>query len=194
VDDRGLLERVKRGDEQAFAGLYARHQSAIYRYAMHMCGAAAADDIVQDTFLALLRGQARYDSSRGTVIGYLFGIARHHVAKRLAAAGVELSLDPIDEVDATTGPVAVETPLDVMSRAELVAHVREAIRSLPPVYREAIVLCELQEVDYATAAAIVQCPIGTIRSRLHRAKAMLTTKLATSYSAPLIEPAKRSAR
>src|SRR5262245_3846893 len=161
---------------------------------MHMCGAAAADDIVQDTFMALLRGPARYDSSRGTVIGYLFGIARHHVAKRLAAAGVELSLDPIDAVDAATGPVAVETPLDVISRVELVAHVREAIRSLPPVYREAIALCELQEIDYATAAAIAQCPIGTIRSRLHRAKAMLTTKLATLYSAPLIESAKRSAR
>jgi RNA polymerase sigma-70 factor (ECF subfamily) len=68
--------------------------------------------------------------------------------------------------------------LDDLTRAETIAAVREAIASLPPVYREVVVLCELQEMNYADAAAVVECPIGTVRSRLHRARALLTTKLA----------------
>ena len=188
MDDRALLEQVRRGDERAFSRLYTRHQPAIYRYAMHMCGAAAADDVVQDTFVALLRRPAKYDASRGPLVSYLFGIARHHVLKRLA---IERPLDSLDEadVDAAAGSAADNvTPLDAASRAELVAQVRDAIRTLPPAYREVVVLCELQDMDYAAAAAIMQCPIGTVRSRLHRAKAMLTTKLATLQSASLATP------
>ena len=184
MGERELVERVRRGDRQAFSQLYALHQAAIYRYAAHMCGAVAADDVVQDTFVALLGRPGRFDPSRGSILAYLIGIARHCVAKRLAARGHE-SLDSTDAHedarDAALEP-AVETPLDVVSRGELVAQVREAIQSLPLRYREAVVLCELQEMDYATAAAIMQCPIGTVRSRLHRAKAMLTAKLAECRS------------
>jgi RNA polymerase sigma-70 factor, ECF subfamily len=187
VDDRALLERVRRGDEHAFGQLYARHQSAIYRYALHMCGRAAADDVVQDTFVALLRHPAKYDPSRGPLLNYLFGIARHHVLKRLA---VESLLDPLDE--AVDEEAVHATPLDIVSRSELVAQVRDAIQDLPPVYREAVVLCELQDMDYRAAAAIMQCPIGTVRSRLHRAKAMLMTKLAARQSAPLATARPRS--
>jgi len=191
VDDHALLERVRQGDEQAFSQLYARHQSAIYRYAMHMCGAAAADDVVQDTFVALLRHPAKYDPSRGAVVNYLFGIARHHVSRRLAARGTETPLDrfPLDgdgdDGDGVSATASVETPFEALSRGELVTHVRNAIEALPPAYREAVVLCELQDMDYANAAAIMRCPIGTVRSRLHRAKAMLMTKLATLQRTPL---------
>ena len=180
MDDRALLERVRRGDEHAFARLYARHQSAIYRYALHMCGRTAADDVVQDTFVALFTHPANYDASRGPLLNYLFGIARHHVLKRLA---VESLVDPLDEIVDVEADHA--TPLDVVSRSELVAQVRDAIQGLPPAYREAVVLCELQEMDYAAAAAIMQCPIGTVRSRLHRGKAMLTAKLAALHPPPL---------
>src|SRR5262245_7674616 len=150
-----------------------------------MCGAAAADDIVQDTFVALLGRPGRYDPARGLIIGYLIGIARHHVARRLAARGNESldSGDAFDEARDNAVETPVETPLDVLSRAELVAQVREAIQSLPLPYREAVVLCELQEMDYATAAAVMQCPIGTVRSRLHRARALLTAKLAEHHDA-----------
>jgi len=190
VDDDGLLDRVKRGDRQAFSHLYALYQSAIYRYAAHMCGAAAADDVVQDTFVAMLRQPARFDPARGTILSYLLGIARHHVTKRLASGGHESPLDvdgPPGDGGGVVDPIAADdTPLDVLSREQLVAQLRDAIQSLPPAYREAIVLCELQELDYATAAAIMSCPIGTVRSRLHRAKALLTAKLAAIHRAPLV--------
>jgi RNA polymerase sigma-70 factor (ECF subfamily) len=69
------------------------------------------------------------------------------------------------------------TALDDLTRAETIATVRAAVQSLPPAYREVVVLCELQGLDYAAAASAVQCPIGTIRSRLSRARALLTAKL-----------------
>ena len=59
---------------------------------------------------------------------------------------------------------------------------RAAIASLPAPYREVVVLCELQEMSYVDAATIVQCPVGTVRSRLHRARALLTTKLAVTHA------------
>jgi RNA polymerase sigma-70 factor (ECF subfamily) len=179
---------VRRGDRQAFSELYALHQSAIYRYAAHMCGAAAADDIVQDTFVALLGRPERYDPARGPILGYLIGIARHHVSKRLAASGNE-SLDSggaFDEARESSSETPVETPLDVLNREELVTQLRAAIQSLPLPYREAIVLCELHELDYAAAAAIMRCPIGTVRSRLHRGRALLTAKLAEHQNAAAI--------
>jgi len=179
VDDLGLLERMRRGDEAAFAELFARHRGAVFRYAAHMGGDGVADDVVQEVFLALLRQSARYDASRGSLQAYLIGIARRQVLKR--AAGRHAA-QWIDEEDA--GPADIESqtgnPFEDLSRAEIVARVRAAIAGLPPAFREVVVLCELNEMDYAEAAAVIGRPIGTVRSRLHRARALLTTALAAA--------------
>jgi RNA polymerase sigma-70 factor (ECF subfamily) len=174
VDDVELLHRARRGGEVAFTQLFARHQRVIFRYALHMCGRDAADDIVQETFLAVLKQSGNYDASRGPVVAYLLGIARHSVLKRIGAPG-----GFPDDIDDHAGVLsAPPTALDDLSREESVIAVRAAVESLPPVFREAVVLCELEEMDYASAAGVIGCPIGTVRSRLSRARAMLTTKLA----------------
>jgi len=173
VDDHRLLERACRGDEDAFTRLFGEHQRSIHRYATRMCGADAGDDVVQDTFLAVLRQPGRYDPARGSVASYLFGIARHVILKRLAARYGTAMTDGLD-VDP---PAGGETPLETMARAQDVDSVRAAVDALPVAYREAIVLCDLEEQDYATAAAIMKCPIGTVRSRLHRARALLGARL-----------------
>jgi RNA polymerase sigma-70 factor (ECF subfamily) len=178
VDDSRLLERARRGDEDAFSRLFARHQRSIHRYASHMCGREQADDVVQETFLAVLRQRTRQDAPRGPVGAYLLGIARHVVLKRLGAKYDALAIESLDEADA--GEVAssdAPTPLDALTREETIEAVRAGIASLPAGYREVIVLCELEDLDYAGAAAVIACPIGTVRSRLHRARAMLTTRL-----------------
>ncbi|HEY1303661.1 MAG TPA: RNA polymerase sigma factor [Vicinamibacterales bacterium] len=176
VEDAGLLEGARRGDTSAFSGLFSRYQGPIFRYAAHMCGRDAADDIVQETFLAILRGQGQYDPARGPVVSYLFGIARHLVLKRMTVREMVGFDGDWDEMvsDAERDQATV---LDSMTREETIATVRLAIKSLPPLYREAVVLCELQEMSYEAAAGIAACPVGTIRSRLHRAKALLTAKL-----------------
>jgi RNA polymerase sigma-70 factor (ECF subfamily) len=99
------------------------------------------------------------------------------VLKQMAAAHQTMSFGQDgDETAILESPAC--SPFDELSRAETVDRVRTAIAGLPPVYREAIVLCELNELDYATASAVMDCPIGTVRSRLHRARALLILRLA----------------
>ena len=182
MDDERLLERACKGDADAVSRLFARYQAPIYRYAVHMCGRDAGDDIVQETFLTVMRQPGRYDPARGQVVGYLFGIARHLALRRLTSQGTCAFSGDVDEVDQTAG-AAQETVLDSLTRTETVAAVRAAVRSLPPQYREVIILCELQEMEYAAAAGIIQCPVGTVRSRLHRARMLLSSKLAAMQPA-----------
>jgi RNA polymerase sigma-70 factor (ECF subfamily) len=111
------------------------------------------------------------------VPAYLFGIARRQVLKRLAAQGAALT-DPDDVAESV--PAHGDTPFDAMAREEAIAAVRSAIEQLPPIYREVVVLCELQEMNYADVAAVIECPIGTVRSRLHRARARLLATLAAA--------------
>jgi RNA polymerase sigma-70 factor, ECF subfamily len=175
VDEAALLRRAREGDEGAFAELYARHHKPVYRYAARMCGPDAANDVLQETFVVILERGERFDPSRGTFGAYLFGIARHMVLRQLG---------PKYEVPAIVGdesPLARHQPdaLDALTERERIAAVRAAIASLPPVYREVVVLCDLEELEYPAAAQIVGCPIGTIRSRLHRARALLLSKLTT---------------
>ena len=169
-----MLKRARAGDELAFEELFSRYQRGLYRYALHMCGAATADDIVQDTFLAVLKAGAGFDEHRGTAGAYLFGIARHLVLKRLGSRYVGTT-DGIDGIESRPAPDL--SALDVLSRQETVLAVRSAIASLPPAFRETIVLCELEEMDYQTVAAVLACPIGTVRSRLHRARGLLADRL-----------------
>jgi RNA polymerase sigma-70 factor, ECF subfamily len=169
--DGALVDAMRRGDEQAFAELYERHHPPLYRYALHMCGAAAADDVVQETFTALLRDHG-FDPRKGTLRAYLFGIARYHILRRVEIARAELPLDEEATLDA-----ASDSPFEDVTRAEAVAAVRAAIATLPAVYREAIVLCELEDLPYAAAAEVLGVPLGTVRSRLHRARALLHVKL-----------------
>jgi len=141
----------------------------------------AADRTATGIVLTVLRGTGQYDPGRGPVGGYLFGIARHFVLKRMTSRQT-VSFDDEWEESAIRTERDQSTVLDALTRDETVAAVRLAIRSLPPPYREAIVLCELQEMSYEAAAAIAACPVGTIRSRLHRAKALLLAKLSAARS------------
>ena len=174
MNEAQLLARARAGDEEAFAELFALHQRPIYRYAVHMCGADAADDIVQDTFMALLTHTRTFDDARGSLAAYLFGIARHLILKRLGSR-YNATTDDLDTIGTHAAPDL--SALDLLSRQETVAAVRGAIAELPPAYREAIVLCDLQEMDYQAAAIVLECPLGTVRSRLHRARALLATRL-----------------
>jgi RNA polymerase sigma-70 factor (ECF subfamily) len=173
VDDVGLVQRLLRGDEAAFSTLFERHKAAVYRYALHMRAgdAASADDIVQEVFLAFLQQAARFDSSRGTVVAYLLGIARRQVFRQLGRDRVAEPVDVIDDDMPIAAPMV--DPLEGLTRAETVAQVRLAIAALPPVFQEAIVLCDLNELDYVAAAAVIGCPIGTVGARRGRARAQV---------------------
>ena len=176
MDDSALLGRARRGDETAFSQLFARHQRQVFRYAAYMGGADTADDIVQDTFVAVLRQKDKTDTVTGSVIGYLIGIARHLVMKHRVQPWS-------DAEDALKVPSDEPSAFDRFVLSESVDQIRAAVKSLPAAYREVVVLCELEDIDYAAAAAMMQCPVGTVRSRLHRARALLAAKLAANQPA-----------
>jgi RNA polymerase sigma-70 factor (ECF subfamily) len=92
--DDGLLMRMRSGDEQAFAALYRRRQAAIYRFALHMSGSATvAEDVTQEVFLALIREECGFDPGRGTLSGYLFGIARKMVLRHVERGRSDVALE-----------------------------------------------------------------------------------------------------
>lgn len=170
-DEAALLEQMQAGDVRAFDVLYARHQPPLFRYALRMSGhQSAAEDVVQEVFLALIRGARGYDAAAGPVRSYLYGMARHALAKWFRD---ELRAETMDE-DIAAPEV---DPLAGLSREECLRNVRAALAVLPVHYREVIVLCEMEELPYAEAAEILGVPVGTVRSRLSRAKALLLERL-----------------
>jgi RNA polymerase sigma-70 factor, ECF subfamily len=193
VHDDELLGRTARGDADAFAALYRRRHPEVFRFAIHMTGSATvAEDITQDVFLAVMREAGRYEPGRSSVAAWLCGIARNHVLRRLER---DRRWQPIpeDDDDGNGAPQthAVDT-VGALIRSEQLDALQKAIQTLPLPYREAVVLCDLQELSYADAAAVLSCAVGTIRSRLHRARALLLTKLKAAGHAR--EPGDRSER
>lgn len=182
VPDEELLRRMASGDAAAFTALFRRRQSDVYRFALHMTGLpAVAEDVTQDVFLALIRDAGRYEAGRATVKAWLCGIARNHARRRLDR---ERGLVPLDE-DHEEPETAVDSdPLDALARTERIEAVRRAILTLPVAYREALVLCDLQELTYAEAAVALECAVGTVRSRLHRGRALLGSKMQLEVPAP----------
>ncbi len=171
ASDNDLLQRMADGDADAFTLLYRRRQSGVFRFALEMSGSEAlAEDVVQEVFLALMRDPRGYDPARGSVTGFLYGIARNHVLRRLDRRWIERA-PPIEE------PAAPEQPETDLARNELIASVRAAVLALPVHYREVVVLCDLEEADYAEAAAALGCAVGTVRSRLHRGRQLLAQRL-----------------
>jgi len=169
--DEKLLGRMLEGDEEAFTTLYRRRQGPVYRFALHMTGSTGiAEDVTQEVFLVLLENGRRFDGSRGPLLSFLYGIARNRVLRRIEK---ERAAEPVVEDYAGN-----EDLLEDLTRRETVEQVRRAVLSLPNAYREAVVLCDLENVSYEDAAAALECPVGTVRSRLSRGRAMLAQKLA----------------
>jgi RNA polymerase sigma-70 factor (ECF subfamily) len=122
-----------------------------------------------------MRDAARYDPRRSALSTYLYGVARHQTRRRLLRERRFVALDAgASHVHnlAATGDAAD----DLMQRSEMI-RLRRAILSLPSRYREIVVLCDVQDVSYADAAVTLECPLGTVRSRLHRARQLLAEKM-----------------
>jgi RNA polymerase sigma-70 factor, ECF subfamily len=177
INDEDLLRRSATGDEEAFIALYRRRQAGIYRFALHMSGSPAiAEEVTQEVFLAIIREGRRFDMNRGSAASYLFGVARNQVLKHLQRDRAYVA---IDEHDGSTDelPCGTPGPLADLTRAEAIEAVRQAVLSLPAGYREIVILCDLEEMSYADAALALNVPVGTVRSRLSRGRALLLEKL-----------------
>jgi len=179
--DEQLLRLMQGGEEDAFTTLYRRRQGSIYRFVLEMSGSAPlAEDVTQEVFMALVRESRGFDPTRGSLIAYLLGMARHHALRLLKRDQTYVPVAPEEEHWRNQGdiaPVSGEDPHSAMARRETIQSVRQAILSLPEHYREAVVLCDLNEMSYEETASVLGCSVGTVRSRLHRGRALLLQKL-----------------
>lgn len=183
LTDAELLQRMQRGDGEAFSALYQRHQQRVFRYASVYCGVeGVAADITQEVFMHLIDNHS-FDPAQGELRAYLLGIARNLLRRHWRDAQRFEAL-PGDE-DGPLGEAMIEytEPSMLVSRAQQHGDLRAAILALPSYYREVMILCELEELDYLEAARILEVPIGTVRSRLNRARKALSAALVASPAA-----------
>lgn len=174
VDDRQLQHRMRRGDQSAFAAVYEFYQGRIFRFALHMTGSRTiAEEITQEVFLLLIRKPTAYDPSKGSLSAYMFGVARNLARRTKGKESAKAFVD--DELELVEAPEAAID--DVLSSTESLDLLRKALLGLPELYREAVVLCDLEEMSYEQASRVMECPPGTVASRLHRAHGMLRAKL-----------------
>lgn len=168
--DARLLAAIAAGSEQAFVDLYRRRHADVYRFALAMARSRAfAEDATQEVFLNVLEHAARFDPSRGGARGWLLGCARHVVVDRL-----RLERRWTDAIPEQVEPCQQDERLFAEQRIE---RLHAALAELPVEYRETVVLCDLAELSYADAALALGCALGTVRSRLHRGRALLGTWL-----------------
>ena len=175
-----LLLRAGRGDEAAFLLLYERHRTPVFRFACRMLGSATqAEDVTQECFLQVIRRPEAFRAERASLRTYLCAIARHLALKLLRRRGQETVVDDPPEEPSGGGPrVAGRDPLSTVIEEEAAEAVRTAVSALPPLQREAVVLFEYQEMSLADIAAVCDVDVGTVKSRLHRARERLRRTLA----------------
>ena len=158
--------------EAEFQVLFDEHKDAVYRFAWRMTSTAAvAEDIAQDVFLSFLHQPDRFDPSRGTLRAFLLGIARNIALKRWRD---EERWEELGEEEFVTQPANV----DHMERVEIAETVGDAVRSLPPLQREVLILAEYEDLSLEEIARAVESEVGTVKSRLHRARENLKRVLA----------------
>ena len=168
MPDARLVERFREGDRDAFTALYRAHHGSVHRFALRMTGdPASAAEVTQDVFVWLIHHADEFDAARGSLPAFLVGVARQFLRRRRRDEQRWLPFD-----SATSRAEEAVDP----GRAIDAGSLRRAIARLPERYREVVVLCDLEGKSYEEAAALLGCPVGTVRSRRHRACELLIRK------------------
>jgi RNA polymerase sigma-70 factor (ECF subfamily) len=177
--DAELVNRALAGERDAFEAIYRRYHAVVYRFARMMSGSpAVADDVTQEVFVALMRDLARYEPQRAGLATYLYGVARNVTRARLRKEQRFVTLD--EASDDTSERAAPDNPSEALAHSQDLIRLRRAIVALPSRYREVVILCDLHDLSYAEAAAVLGSPVGTVRSRLHRGRTLLAERFLSS--------------
>jgi RNA polymerase sigma-70 factor, ECF subfamily len=173
--DERLLEQAANGETKAFQILYERYRDPIFRFAYRLLGSTeAAEDVAHDCFLGLITEPSRFDATRASLRTYLYAAARNQAAKRYQAFGRESALE---ELPAEPRTPDHHQPIRQVLDDELAVEVQNAIASLPPLQREALVLFEYEDLSLAEIGAIVGADSNTVKARLFRARDKLRGRL-----------------
>ena len=181
--DRADMERLQRGHDAALNALMERHATAVFHFLCRMlANEDDANDLAQETFVRVFRARDSYRLKQ-RFSPWLFTIAanlaRNQIRWRTRHPNVSLSADPEPEQHSLTDTLASDAPTarDEALATELKAAVRTAVNQLPEDMREAIVLCEWEEMTVADAATVAQITPKAMESRLYRARQILRAEL-----------------
>jgi RNA polymerase sigma-70 factor, ECF subfamily len=188
IVDQKLVEKSQRGDKKAFAMLVEKYQRRLTRLLSRMVrDQSEIEDIVQDSFIKAYRAinNFRGDSAFYTWL-YRIGIntAKNHLVKlgKRPKAMNDIEIEEIENFGDAQDLRNLETPENSMANKEIVASVNQTIETLPDELKEAIQLREMDGLSYEEISDLMNCPIGTVRSRIFRAREAIAEKLK-----PLIE-------
>ncbi len=189
--DSALVEAMANGSRDAFTAIYRRHSDRVFRVALrYTASRELAEEIAQESFLFLLHNPQRFDPSRGELGAFLAGVSRQLARKSLSESARNPSAE-WDESGAAERVDATDALHEMMERQQW-QRLHEAVARLPEPFRETLVLFHLDGLPYEEVASVLGCPIGTVRSRLARAREMLSRQLRESSSeGPAMPPAER---
>ena len=184
--DQELVKRVQKGDRSAFDLLFVRYQHKIHGLVSRFVRTPEeVEDVVQESFIKAYRALPRFrgDSAFYT---WLYRIAintskNYLVSRSRRPQAVDLGVEEADAIESLDTPKEREDPESVLRRDELEAAINEAIARLPEDLRSAVTLREFDGLSYEQIAAIMECPVGTVRSRIFRAREAID-----EYIRPLI--------
>src|SRR4051794_34518840 len=159
--DEELMLRVRGGGISSLAALFERHHVALFYFFSRLTGdPPASEDLVQDTFYRILKYRESYRP--GTSFRtWMYQVARNAKADRFHKQRNEVELD--------AAPVAVVLPIDAVEAQQQVAQLKQALLALPEEKRELLVLSRYQGLNYQEIATLLQCEVGTVKVRVHRA-------------------------
>jgi RNA polymerase sigma-70 factor (ECF subfamily) len=175
ITDELLLQKAGEGDQAAFLELYDRYRQPIFRFAYRLLGSVEiAEDVTHDCFLGLIRKPENFRPDRASLKTYLYAAARNLALKHFRNVGREADMDEVTEEPKEP---ARRGPLRRLLDEELAAQVREAVFSLPPLQREALVLFEYEGMSMNEIAEIAGTDVGAVKARLYRAREGLKRSL-----------------
>jgi RNA polymerase sigma-70 factor (ECF subfamily) len=173
--DELLLQKAVDGDQAAFLELYDRYRQLIFRFAYRLLGSVElAEDVTHDCFLSLIRKPENFRPERASLKTYLYAAARNLALKHFRNQGREAGMDELTQ-EPQESPR--RGPLRRLLDEELADHVREAVFSLPPLQREALILFEYEGLSMNEVAEIACTDAGAIKARLYRAREGLRRSL-----------------
>jgi len=169
MTDELLLQKAGEGDQAAFLELYERFRQPIFRFAYRLLGSVEiAEDVTHDCFLSLIRKPENFRPERASLKTYLYAAARNLALKHFRSQGRETA--SLDEILEEPKDSPRREPLRRLLDEELATQVREAVFSLPPLQREALILFEYEGLSLSEVAEVAGTDVGAIKARLYRAR------------------------
>lgn len=173
AQDEEVVARIAAGDRRALSDLYERHRGPLAAFLrLYTTDAGLIEEVVQDTMLAVWKGAGRF-AGRSSVRSWVFAIARRRAADVLRRKSLPLESEDALRWSADPRPGPEERVLAGVAGEAMV----DAIRALPEIHREVLMLVLVQELSYQETADVVGVPVGTIKSRLNTAWSMLRERV-----------------